>query len=195
VTALCAPGETSCTLPVPAPDFTVYDHQGKPVTLSSFRGKVVLLNFWASWCGVCKAEKPALEALASELGSPSDFVVVTLASDADWPKVLLAMAIARAPGQVPLKFRRSSPAPEEPTLAEALEIYGRVMPAGTPYQVYLDPPAGGGNIGTVASRWGTEAVPESFLIDRDGMVRYYFVNKRDWRSAVAQTCLKAVIAE
>jgi peroxiredoxin len=46
-----------------APDFTLKDMNGKNVTLSSFRGKVVLLNFWATWCPPCKAEMPDLNRL------------------------------------------------------------------------------------------------------------------------------------
>jgi thiol-disulfide isomerase/thioredoxin len=180
------------TMPVAAPDFTVQTHDGKQLKLSDFRGKVVLLNFWASWCGVCKMEKPALGSMTRDLGS-DDYVVLTLASDNNWAKVLLAMAIAHNPKVVPQKFKEEN-APV-PTMDEALQVYANALPEGTPYRVVLDPPNAETNMGEIAQAWGVHKVPDSFLVDRNGRIRYYFMNKRDWSSSLAETCLQSVIDE
>ena len=63
--------------PVPATPFT--DPQGGTHSLADYKGKVVLLNFWATWCAPCREEMPALNALQKELGG-EDFQVVTIAS-------------------------------------------------------------------------------------------------------------------
>ncbi len=51
----------------PAPDFTLPDLAGRPVRLQDFRGRVVLLNFWATWCEPCRQEIPAMQELVREL--------------------------------------------------------------------------------------------------------------------------------
>ncbi len=53
----------SVELDAVAPDFTLRDLSGVSVSLSDYRGKVVLLNFWATWCPPCKAEMPSMEKL------------------------------------------------------------------------------------------------------------------------------------
>jgi thiol-disulfide isomerase/thioredoxin len=67
-------------VPEALPDITFEDASGKPVTLSSFKGKTILLNLWATWCGPCREEMPALDHLQKELGSDK-FEVVALSLD------------------------------------------------------------------------------------------------------------------
>ena len=59
-----------------APDFTVYDTDGNPVSLSDYFGKPIVLNFWASWCGPCKAEMPDFEEVYKERGEEIQFLMV-----------------------------------------------------------------------------------------------------------------------
>lgn len=183
--ALCN-GEP-CELPMEAPSFTAYDYAGKPVDFKEkYKGKVVLLNFWASWCGVCKTEKPKLLRMAEDMVS-DDFAVVALASDRNWSDVLLSTVSSLSP--------QTKMPDGDVSLDQAKSIYGQALPKGLPFTVLLDPPQGDDNIGQIASSWGIKAVPESALIDRQGRIRAYFVNKRDWDSPVAQTCLRSVIDE
>lgn len=61
-----------------APDFTVYDLEGKEVHLSDYFGKPVVLNFWASWCGPCKMEIPDFEEKYLETGENIQFLLINL---------------------------------------------------------------------------------------------------------------------
>ncbi|MBQ8662604.1 MAG: TlpA family protein disulfide reductase [Eubacterium sp.] len=58
------------------PDFTVIDKDGNTVRLSDFQGKPVILNFWASWCGPCRAEMPDFDEMYAQYGDEIHFVMV-----------------------------------------------------------------------------------------------------------------------
>jgi cytochrome c biogenesis protein CcmG/thiol:disulfide interchange protein DsbE len=64
-----------------APDFSFMDMDGKKITLSDFKGKIVVLNFWATWCPPCVKEFPALLSIARAY--PDRVVLIALSSDID----------------------------------------------------------------------------------------------------------------
>jgi thiol-disulfide isomerase/thioredoxin len=66
--------------PRPLPPLDIRDADGKTVPLEHFRGKVVLLNVWATWCGPCRVEMPTLDRLQARLGGPG-FEVIALSTD------------------------------------------------------------------------------------------------------------------
>ena len=68
---------TEVTLP-DAPDFTVYDAEGNKVQLSSYFGKPIVLNFWASWCGPCQMEMPDFQKQYEILGEEIQFLMVNM---------------------------------------------------------------------------------------------------------------------
>ena len=63
-----------------APDFTLYDIKGKKVTLSSFKGKAVFLNFFATWCPPCREEMPTIQKLYDKL-KMKGFALITVSVD------------------------------------------------------------------------------------------------------------------
>ncbi len=75
-----------------APEFHAGDvRTGRPVTLEQYRGRVVLLNLWATWCQPCRVEMPSLERLSRRLGSDG-FRVVAVSIDDDADSVVAAYA-------------------------------------------------------------------------------------------------------
>jgi thiol-disulfide isomerase/thioredoxin len=69
------------------PDLQFQDGTGRTHSLAEFRGRVVLLNIWATWCAPCREEMPALDRLEAKLGGP-DFDVVALSIDRQGTEVV-----------------------------------------------------------------------------------------------------------
>jgi thiol-disulfide isomerase/thioredoxin len=76
---------TMATAPLRLPDLTFEDADGKPRKLSDWRGRIVLVNLWATWCVPCRKEMPALESLQTRLGGPN-FEVVAVNIDTRDPE-------------------------------------------------------------------------------------------------------------
>ncbi len=62
----------------PAPDFTVYDMRGNEVSFSEFKGKPIVINFWATWCGPCQSEMPHFEDAYEKYGDDIEFLMLNL---------------------------------------------------------------------------------------------------------------------
>jgi thiol-disulfide isomerase/thioredoxin len=113
--------------PTPPPDLTLLDRSGKPVKIADLKGKVVVMNIWATWCAPCKLEMPTLAKLQADYARKG-VVVMPVSIDSDDKA---AEARADIAGQAPLGFWRdkemklpfklSPPAEGTPTTV----IYGR----------------------------------------------------------------------
>ena len=132
----------------PAPDFSLVDLQGKTWTLSELKGKVVFLNFWATWCPPCVEEMPSMERLNAIL--PKDqFTMLTILNK------------------------------DDPAIAKAFaEKYGITIPI-------LDDRAN-----VIGPKYGLTGVPETFIIDRKGIVREKFIGPAEWDSEGAVQLIK-----
>lgn len=82
---------TAAQKPMPAPEFTLPDLDGKPHALADYRGKVVVLNFWATWCPPCRYEMPAMQrAWAKVRDEDIVFIGVDVGEDTDTVFTFLA---------------------------------------------------------------------------------------------------------
>jgi len=83
--------------PKPAPDWQLKDLDGKPVDSAQFKGKVILLDFWATWCPPCREEIPGLIELQKEFG-PKGFTIIGVSLDDD------PAAVKKFQSKVPINY-------------------------------------------------------------------------------------------
>jgi len=94
-----AGGFQSYAKPLPLPDFSLEDLQGKTVQIKDYRGKVILLNFWATWCSSCRKEAPSLEKLYGQYQS-KNFVLFRIGTKESREKV--AKFLEKNPLRLPI---------------------------------------------------------------------------------------------
>jgi thiol-disulfide isomerase/thioredoxin len=135
------------------PPLELKDTKGQVHRLADYRGKVVLVNFWATWCEPCRAEMPSMQKLKERMDK------------AGAPFVILAVNFGESSSRV--------------------DTFLQTMPLGFP--VLLD------SFNEVQRAWKPGILPASYLIDRDGRLRYRAVGEIDWTGDEAMTALRALL--
>jgi cytochrome c biogenesis protein CcmG/thiol:disulfide interchange protein DsbE len=128
------------TVGMTAPDFTLPDMAGKNQKLSDYRGKVVFLNFWATWCKPCKEEMPSMQALWDNL-KKEDFVMLAISMD------------------------RVTTKKDIPPFVENMKLT---------FPILTD------SWGQTDNRYKLMGVPETYIIDQNGVLREKVIGPRDW---------------
>jgi len=81
------PGQATPQIGQPAPDFTLPDSTGSPIKLSAYKGKVILLDFWATWCTGCKVEIPWYVEFQNKYGKDGLTAIGVSMDDDGWKSV------------------------------------------------------------------------------------------------------------
>ena len=100
-----APASAEFSQDGPAPDFVLKSENGENLRLSEFRGEVVMINFWASWCGPCRQEMPLLDELHTQY-EPMGFTVLGVNVEEDPTKA--RQMLGDSPVSFPVLFDKES---------------------------------------------------------------------------------------
>jgi thiol-disulfide isomerase/thioredoxin len=154
--AMASSAKLTAVAAQPAPPLELRDLAGKLHRLSDYRGKVVLVNFWASWCEPCRAEMPSMQMLEQRLQSRHGRAFAVLAVNHGENRARIA------------GFLQSQP------LA---------------FPVLQDP------FGRAWQDWKPGLLPASYLIGRDGRVRYRVRGEIDWTAKEVETLVVRLLQE
>lgn len=117
--------------PKPVPETPFVNGEGAEITLADFKGKVVLVNLWATWCGPCKTEMPTLNALQAEMGG-EDFEVVAISLDRRGPEAARQFLDLQELENIALYNDRSG------RILGKLAMYGNFAVRGLPATLLVD---------------------------------------------------------
>lgn len=138
----------------PAPDFHATNlATGRPASLADYRGKVILLNVWATWCEPCRVEMPSMERVHRKFAG-TDFRVVAVSVDLEDSSVVSAFA----------------------------------RDLGLTFDILHDPTTAIHRIYQTAGR-----VPESWVIDREGVIVKKEIGARQWDGPVTETLIRRLL--
>jgi thiol-disulfide isomerase/thioredoxin len=124
-----------------APELELKDVSGQTQLLSQYRGQVVILNFWATWCPPCREEMPSMDALQRKFGEQG--------------LVVLAVNVEEN---------------------EAAAVSAFLENNAYSFPILLDPEA------VAQNAYGVYRFPESFILDRNGVIVDKVIGSRDWMS-------------
>jgi peroxiredoxin len=136
-----------------APEFQAVDlRTGRPATLADYRGRVVLLNVWATWCHPCRIEMPAMERLSRDLAG-TDFRIVAVSVDE----------------------------------GDSSEVSAFAKELGLTFDILHD------QSGMIKRAYQTTGVPESFVIDRHGVIVKKVIGASQWDGPVHQILIRRLL--
>jgi cytochrome c biogenesis protein CcmG, thiol:disulfide interchange protein DsbE len=131
-----------------APDFVVTAMDGSQVSVSDYRGKIVLLNVWATWCAPCREEMPSMQRLYDDL-SRDDFEILAVSIDAPFGETDI---FGRAGG----------------------DLVGFAQELGLTFPLMKN------HAGDIQRVYQTTGVPESFVIDKEGVIFKKVAGSTSW---------------
>lgn len=152
VFAVAAPGQAQddgapVRIGAPAPAFRLPTLAGQSKSLSQYRGKIVLVNFWASWCPYCRDEMPSMDRLLKS-----------------FPKGDLVILAVNVEKRIPEKYRKA------PVSFDFLSDAS----------------------GQVQQRYGANRLPDTFIVDRKGVIRERVTGGIEWDAARVVSYLKSL---
>lgn len=124
------------------------------VNIEQYKGKVIFVNFWATWCPPCREEVPSIEALYQDLFSDRRFALITILYK-DTPK----------------------------------SAFDYMKANGYSFPVYAD------HDGTTSLRYKVTGVPETYVVDKRGILRKKIIGALDWSAADARAFINTLLTE